>query len=413
MPQAGGRAGAASGYKQGKGKKPLSLAFFISLPMTDSRQSRMRLDRVESQAITWLRFPLAAAVVFIHAYGSYSLTPASGGMEAFRLFRELCSRVLPGMAVPAFFLLSGYLFFARVRRFTAGVYLSKLRRRALTLAVPYVLWNVLALLAYWADKHLDALLSGRAYVTLWDYFQRKGGWTIFWCSHDIGHDGYNWLGLPTFHLTAPIDVPLWFVRELMVLALVSPVVYWLLRLMRWRFPVALSLLYLLQVWPPLPGCSCTALLFFSAGACVAMGGHGLVRQCRPLRKLSYCGSLAGASLLLFMPEVHPLLRQSVSLLFISSSIVAAVNVAAVCAARRRFRFPQWVSSSVFFIYAVHSVLLLAADRQLRGVLPGGGPAWYALRYLSCPLLAIAVSVAANALLRRFLPRVHGILTGSR
>lgn len=399
-----------------KGKEQVSAVpcLFCFPAMNFSRQSRSNLEQVESKAITWLRFPLAAAVVFIHAYGSYPLTPATGTMEAFRLFRELGSRVLPGMAVPAFFFLSGYLFFAQVRRFTAGVYLHKLRRRATTLLVPYLLWNIVALLAYWSDKNLRPLLSGEAFVPLTDYFQRKGGWSIFWCSHDIGRDGSNWFGWPTYHLTAPIDVPLWFVRELMVLAVCSPLIYGVLKRMGWKFPAFLVLLYLLQVWPPFTGCSCTALLFFSTGACVAVSRQGLVRLCRPLRKTCCGGMVVGIALLLFMPPVHPLIRHSVSLLYIFSSTVTAINLAASLASRKRFRIPRPCTSAVFFIYAAHTILLLAAtDRQLRALLPETAPWACTLRYLLCPMLTLSVCIAANALLSRLLPRLHGLLTGLR
>lgn len=382
--------------------------------MNFSRQSRSNLKEVESKAITWLRFPLAAAVVFIHAYGNYPSTSSTDTMETFHLLRELCSRVLPSMAVPTFFTLSGYLFFAHVHRFTTSVYLRKLCHRAATLLVPYLLWNIVALLAHWAYKNLRPLLSGEAFVPLADYFQQKGGWSIFWCSHDIGHDGYNWLGWPTFHLTAPIDVPLWFVRELMVLAVCSPLIYGVLKRMGWKFPAFLALLYLLQVWPPFSGCSCAALLFFSTGACVAVSRQGLVHLCRLLRKPCCDGMFIGIALLLFMPPSHPLIRHSASLLYIVAATVTAINLAASLASRKRFRIPRAFTSAVFFIYAAHTILILATiDQQLRTLLPGDTPGTYTLRYLLCPMLTLSVCVAGNALLRRFLPCLHGILTRGR
>ena len=108
-------------------------------------------ERVESQAIDWLRFPLAVGVVFIHAYGVSALTPSAveGAhplwVECCKLLRSLLSQWLPAVAVPAFFLISGRLFFKGVTRFSREVYFSKLHRRLFSLALPYFSWNIIAL----------------------------------------------------------------------------------------------------------------------------------------------------------------------------------------------------------------------------------------------------------------------------
>jgi len=388
--------------------------------MKEIRRSRTDLSRVQSRAIAWLRLPLAAGVVFIHAYGRYPALPAGAGAEAFRLLRELLSRVLPSVAVPAFFLLSGYLFFFGAGRLALPVYLRKLRRRWHTLAVPYLLWNALALLVYWADRNLSAWLSGAPHASVWQYFERRGGLSIFWCSHTVGHDGTNWLGLPAYALTAPIDVPLWFVRELMVLALLAPVIGWLLRRMRWTFPALLFLLYINNVWLPLPGLSVTALLFYTAGAAIAVGGKGLLATFRPWRRVWHCAAPLLVALLLLpemhlpLPELHSLLRQLLSAGFVVAAFGALLDVASRLAARRRTRIPVRLASSAFFVYAAHTLLVLhAVDKWLRGLLPVADTASCLLRYLLCPLLTLLLCVAADALLRRMLPRLHRLLTGAR
>ena len=113
------------------------------------------------------------------------------------------------------------------------------------------------------------------------YVRQKGGWSVFWDSHSIGRDTHNWLGFPVEGLTAPVDVPLWFVRELMVLALLSPLIGWLLRRLRWRFLLLLTLCYVLSVWMPVHGLSVSAALFFSLGAWVSLTGRNFVEICRP------------------------------------------------------------------------------------------------------------------------------------
>lgn len=385
----------------------------IHTPMPASRP-RTSLSHVQSQAVAWLRFPLAAAVVFIHAYGCCPALPRSAGTEALRLLRELLSHVLPSMAVPAFFLLSGYLFFRTLPRRspTPADYGRKWRSRLHTLLLPYLLWNALALVTYWAIRHLPALLHGGAFTTLPQYFSHRGGWSIFWCSHPISHDGVSWLGLPTYALTAPIDVPLWFVRDLMVLTLLAPVLHWLLRRLHWALPALLAVLHLLDIWPPLTGCSSLSALFFTTGAALAIGRHNLVATLHPVRHLCLWAAPAAALLLLLLPAVHPLLRHVLSLIFNAAAFGAAIHIAARCSARRRTRIPRALSSATFLIYAAHTLLLAPIDRHLRTLLPAT-PAAGLLRYLLAPLLTIALCVVLNAALRTALPRLHGILTGQR
>lgn len=80
-------------------------------------------DKLLSHTIDFLRFPLAIAVIFIHM-GSRVIPPSSGtctvwSIEGVKNILEiLFSHVLPHVAVPTFFLISGYLFFVSLRDFT-------------------------------------------------------------------------------------------------------------------------------------------------------------------------------------------------------------------------------------------------------------------------------------------------------
>lgn len=86
----------------------------------------------DSQVINLIRFPLAVMVVLIHC-GSRSFV--DGG----EWFRTLVSDVLPAIAVPLFFVISGFLFFQGLEQWDWEKWKGKMRRRVKTLLIPYLI----------------------------------------------------------------------------------------------------------------------------------------------------------------------------------------------------------------------------------------------------------------------------------
>lgn len=80
-------------------------------------KQELDMKKLQSSVIDWLRFPLAIAVVFIHSFGAYPFdldTLHSGpftGMSIYNWIRICFSHVFTHIAVPTFYVISGYLFF--------------------------------------------------------------------------------------------------------------------------------------------------------------------------------------------------------------------------------------------------------------------------------------------------------------
>ena len=168
-----------------------------------------------SKAITALRFPICVLVVFIHSTMDvrFSGLTLVDNREDYELIRYYISTGLCSSAVPLFFFISGYLYFRGGNEgFSVNQYISKTRNRVKSLLVPYLLWNTLFLVAFYvAESLLSGMTSGNhkaiAEYTLRDFLM------AYW---NLG-EGF------------PIDGPLWFVRDLMVLSIFAPLVYWLVK----------------------------------------------------------------------------------------------------------------------------------------------------------------------------------------
>ena len=103
-----------------------------------------------SDAVELLRFPLIVGVVLIHAYstqvsmaGDQILGADSGYTNAFT--QNLISQVFARIAVPMFFLISGYFLFGK-KELTFGLIKEKWKKRIHSLLIPYLIWNFLVLL---------------------------------------------------------------------------------------------------------------------------------------------------------------------------------------------------------------------------------------------------------------------------
>ena len=152
-----------------------------------------------------IRFPLMIGVVIVHCAIYDSSNVLMDNVS--RLF----SGVLPVFCVPIFFFISGYFFFANVKEFSVQVYLDKLSRRIRSLLVPYVCANLFMILCYacihyFAPNYINPENFNILQYSLKDFI--RAFWSI---------DGF------------PICYPLWYIRNLILIVLCSPVFYFLIK----------------------------------------------------------------------------------------------------------------------------------------------------------------------------------------
>lgn len=151
---------------------------------------------------------------------------------------DLIGKGLVGLTetcVPLFFVLSGFLFFRGVpKKPQASWFGNKWKRRLNSLLIPYLIANCLALAFYIAARKLSPGMVSGFLGEDW-----KNPLFIFW--------------------TGPINLSLWFIRELIVVCLLSPLV-WLAVRYTWGVAViAAGILWGFGIAP-------APLFFFSLGA---------------------------------------------------------------------------------------------------------------------------------------------------
>lgn len=336
--------------------------------------------------ITALRFPLALLVVLIHCDISER---AGADAQQFSLIAPLCqvlSKGIATVAVPAFFAMSGYLFFLGKQTFTLADYRGKLRRRAKTLLVPYLVWNAVAFLIYAAKD----TAAGQP-------LQFPPCADLFWGIRPLGGGGLNLLGMPVGETFAPVQVPLWFVRDLIVLVAVSPALHFLLRRtgVVWLALIGIANFVFL---PNFGGMSLTGAFWFSIGAWFAVRGKDPLATTR--RFLPAAAVLCALSFVLsvFLHDVCGPAANFLRVLYTMSAIICLIHAADALTRRREPN--RFLASSTFFIYAFHTLALFPVIALLSRLGNDLGYAAQAACYAGTFAIAVVGSLAAYFVVSR-------------
>lgn len=190
-----------------------------------------------SKSIAWLRFPLVIMVIFIHCGGFGSLAvnthdiTSMTGTDVYNILRMLISRIICRVAVPAFFAISGYLFFTNLDKWDWNIWRSKIRNRIFTLLIPYISWNILRFLF---NEFLNISQKFRHGIDIYSCLEEslsKVSPSMF-INFSVTDTGYiNWNGVMTM-MPVPVHVPFWYVRDLILLTMLTPVIYLIIKYLR-------------------------------------------------------------------------------------------------------------------------------------------------------------------------------------
>uniref|UniRef100_UPI004056A59F acyltransferase family protein n=1 Tax=Alistipes sp. TaxID=1872444 RepID=UPI004056A59F len=356
----------------------------------------------ELHLIASLRLPLMLLVLFNHAR-LLPLVLAKGGvgvadLPLFRSLYLLFTVHLSRLAVPLFFLFSGYLFFRGAETIDALGLLRKLKRRVRTLLIPYLLWNLLTLLVLAAGEWLlPSLLSGErtpiAAYTLGEFL------SAFWSASSEGY--------------SPICIPLWYLRDLMVVLLLTYPMGWLLR--RWGFHLPLLLgalwLFLPYNYAPVVGLSWLGLLFFSLGGAFALRRRSFVALAKRYRLWALLLYVAGFLLFLLFRGALP--KGVLSPLFNLMVLAGMISVVGFAPSPSSATAPRKDEGFTFFLYASHYFVVLLFMRLLVRLFHPTGDLILSGLYLLLPVGVALLLYALYRLLKGLMPRLIALLTGDR
>lgn len=346
-----------------------------------------------SRKLKVLQFVGTVCVVYIHVLWE---SPVADALIAAGLLR---------FAVPLFFCVSGYLFFARKPAdFPEFGYARRVKARLSSLCIPYGCWNVVAILMTFSwDMHcLKVERSWTALLTMW---------------------------------VAPPMITLWFLRDLFLMAVLSP----LLLLLYNVHPKAILLPSAMAVWPWLVGktlydyigvqvlCDFTAFTFFPIGGYLALRNIDLNQRIGGLALTAIVSAWLGLNVYrtVMFPLKEGFLGHADPMISVIRKVGIFVGIAAVWFLYDRvepflrekpvWSWCNWLSGFSMWLYcshlplACHGSVIIGEGMESLGL----SQAWFAAFYLIYPLIVVALLINLAALTSKYCPTVYSWLSGGR
>lgn len=323
------------------------------------------------RSVAALRLPLILGPILVHA----CLAPRSTPLQYF------LARIVGDVAVPALFFTSGLLFFIGWDG-SLREYAAKMRRRVISLGVPYVFWNLVCFIVF---------AYGITIVAKDDF--AKAFWAVRVARRQIG--------------TAPVNGPLYFIKDVFLLAAAAPAIaLWLRsRTLSLLTPLA-AVAWVVWSWPSSHAIT-TGLTFFSIGAfsarLIAADAVPLARW-RMTRILALwffpCVSAAHLALHVFGIDSDILYRFNI-LCGIAFAFAVAPSLPEKLADRKCGGAAMWL----FCTFEIIMVTL----RNLRPWFFGRGDA----PCLATAAVTVAISLALYAIVSRIARRTTSLLIGWR
>lgn len=348
------------------------------------------------------RLPLTFLIILLHSYFvnvSYNGIIYDYSSDSFLLYQIisfLFSQLICRIAVPGFFLISGFFFFLKLNEFSAETFKSKLIRRVKTLIIPYILWNaIFCVVTLIAQKISPASLSGNSPII--SELNIISFLKLFWA-----YDEY------------PICVPMWYIRDLFVVAILSPVIFFLIKKIKCIFPIVLLILWLLELSIDVLYINiCTALTFFSIGAYLSQNNKLFIilKRYSFIIYYSFICTLLITLSLHFLFEYDGYIVDRFSIIVSMSCFFCVISKLSVWMSNNHFY--NAIKSHVFFIYAVHDIPLAALRKVMISSINPLNNMSVTIVYFSIPVIIFLGGLGGALLLKTITPKLYSTLIGGR
>ncbi|WP_348648283.1 acyltransferase [Rhizobium sp. ARZ01] len=342
-----------------------------------------------SSRINLMRIVLISGIVFVHVPYDPASSPFTGTNGLIDWLRVFLGDSLFRVGVPCLSAISGYLLFRRgLEHFSYG---KMMRTKVLTVLVPFLLWN-------------------GAFLALVFLVQKNG--IGFGYLPDVVNAPPREMASLAFALEGwPINLPLYFLRDLLLCLLLSPV----LAVLVVRYPRATLIALFAYAVLPLPNgifLKESILFGFSVGIAIALHRVDVKVLDRHTGAIVLAMLFATVLLSVGLYLTGPVFPLWLDILRATTALAGIVGSWALSELLVRTRLGAQLATGgglSFWIFCGHYPLLVAFWMVWNRLEIDH----YVLFYFAAPLLALAILVPSHAIVQRKLPVLHALLTGSR
>lgn len=333
-------------------------------------------------------------MVFIH--NNPTEVDFAGGTEIYTIpayvnvVRELISNIIARIAVPLFFLISGYLLYAKETKFV-----TVLKKKSRTILLPYILWNILAIIFFYTAQTFSFTKPYFASIIIRNF--RLIDWIDVFIGKFTAARQYQF----------PLVYQFWFLRDLLILNLFFIGIKKLVNLIPFG---ALMLFFILWISGlNIYIVSTEALLFFTLG-------YYIIKYSLDYKRLDNI-KLYDAVIIylitiiveLFFSETVPIVHK---INIIIGSILFIKFTYYFVNSNTIYNKLVWLGKYAFFVYAVHGIALAIMQKLSVKIIPMKG-GLILLQYFSVNIIGIILFVLFGVMVRKLFPKIYAVLTGGR
>lgn len=371
--------------------------------MQDSKES-LRKDSLDT-----LRFPLAVVVVIVHVFSSNNINGYQFvDSSSFESINTFVLAFLKGVSVPIYFFISGYVFFiTKSGNFNLSIYRNKIINRIKTLFIPYIIWNGIAVfleLVKFFPPFANLLDN-----TIENNITFKNILSAFWM-----YGGNLTKNTPDFSVY-PINHALWFIRDLMIVVICSPLVYYCLRITK---VIGMLILCVLYIYAPysnfayLPQLA-TAFFFFSLGGYLSIFHFDLVTICKKFLRISLIIYLINSTLFYIISPTNFYGADILKTINTFVCIPLAFGTTSMLLERKIIKSNTFLSSASFFIYISHCLIVRKIKILLFMLTNPSSEYEVILIYLLAIVSTIGLLLLSFAIMRKYTPYLLGFIAARK
>ena len=325
-----------------------------------------------SSIIRFIRFPLMFCVVLMHTH-----LPLENDLP-----QTMVKILFP--RVPIYFLISAYLFFYSFKGWEWSQYRGKLHRRIFSLLVPYLLCNLFTILFYYLVHRIASGIISPDFENI-KHFGMEEWIRAFWNKTD-GH---------------PIAYQLWFLRDLMIMNVFTPMFFLLLN---GRIGNVVIILLILNALFGLTNIQpLNSITWFSVGAYLALHNIDVVDLLKKSRYVAILLFVIFSAATLYSNKFAPY-----SLFF---GVFAVLDVVRLLV-NKGIRMPALLTEVAFFLYLFHGCTIMIITKMIV-FLSHDNQVCLTIGYFLTPVLMTIVCVIIYSGLKRLFPTFTNILVGRR
>lgn len=376
-------------------------------------------DNLRTQALDLLRFPLAVIVLSIHIFSTKLIFQNQDiDYNSFPIFNEFVNFInafLRSQSVPIYYFISGVVFFIGLKQWNNEKYKNKVKNRIKSLLIPYIIWNVLFIILT-ISTYIGTSKFGGTDLMAQEYtlnVNLKNILSCFWF-----YDGSLVGAHETFQIASnypPINYPLWFVRDLMIMVVFAPLIYWFVKRLKINAIILLGVIWALnQYGIRMPFYfPCAAAFFFSWGAYMTINDKDMIAEFGKYAKISLVLYIALGLLYITAVHIYPDALKVIKGLNIIVGLVFAYNLAVYLIKNDICRSNKFLSASSFFIYVSHALIYGKVLRLIFVLVSPTNDFSLIMVYLAAVIVNVLLLLLSFWLMKRYTPSLLKIVAGRK